>query len=300
MPLSQAQIQNRAVWVEYLANTPAEFSASSRAFEQRLRQEISSQGLEVLIGHLAFCGVIPEGYTHDSSQEKLYSKYTDILLGLAFEQLGLTSLVLSERGDAADVECVAPTWSFVADAKAFRLSRTAKNQKDFKIAALHTWKRGKPFAMVVCPLFQLPSSKSQIYQQASSLSVCIFSYSHLIVLLRMVQNSSAESAQNLLYQIFQMVQTINPSKDAFLYWQGINTLMYTITPELWQLEKENSAQALEVLKAEAQTFLAAERERILRLTRTEAVSELLKAGNIESRAKVIAGVLENRLFEVAT
>jgi hypothetical protein len=43
--------------------------------------------------------------------------------------------------------------SAIADAKAFRLSRTAKNQKDFKIQAMDSWKRGKPFAMVVCPIY---------------------------------------------------------------------------------------------------------------------------------------------------
>ncbi len=73
-------------------------------------------------------------------------------------------------------------YSFVADAKVFRLSRTAKNQKDFKIQAMDNWKFGKPFAMVVCPLYQIPSKNSQIYQQASARNVCIFSYSHLAVL----------------------------------------------------------------------------------------------------------------------
>jgi hypothetical protein len=168
MSLSQAQIQTRAIWVEYLANPQVDFASACNTIEQRLRQEVEIQGMDALIGHLAFCGVIPEGYVHDSSQEKLYSKYTDILLALGFEHLGLNCAVLSERADAADVECVAPDWGFVADAKAMRLSRTAKNQKDFKIAAMHTWKRGKPFAMVVCPLFQLPTSQSQIYQQALS------------------------------------------------------------------------------------------------------------------------------------
>ena len=54
----------------------------------------------------------------------------------------LKSLVLSERGDADDVEDFAKQYSFVADAKAFRLSRTAKNQKYFKIQAMDNWKKG--------------------------------------------------------------------------------------------------------------------------------------------------------------
>jgi hypothetical protein len=298
MSLSQAQMQNRTTWVKLLAQAPSDFAAANTKIEQHLRQEINGQGLDALVGHLACCGVIPEGYAHDSSQEKLYSKYTDMLLAIGFEQLGLTCHVLSERGDAADVECVAVNWGFVADAKAMRLSRTAKNQKDFKIAAMHTWKRGKPFAMVVCPLFQLPSSQSQIYQQASSLGVCIFSFSHLIVLLQIAQHSGAETAQRLLHEIFTRIDAINPSKDANSYWQTINGVLYQVAPEFWRTEKVASAQALAFLKDEAQTFLAKERERIMRLTRAEAVKELLKSSNIDSRSKVIAGVTQNRLFEV--
>ena len=110
-------------------------------------------GSSRLIDHLRLCGNIPEEFQHDSSEEKLYSKNTDVLLSFAYKDMGLKSLVLSERGDSADVEAIAKQYSFVADAKAFRLSRTAKNQKDFKIQALDNWKKGKPHAMVYCPLF---------------------------------------------------------------------------------------------------------------------------------------------------
>jgi len=44
------------------------------------------------------------------------------------------------------------------------------------------WKRGKPYAMVVCPIYQLPRKTSQIYQQAIARNVCIFTYSHLAML----------------------------------------------------------------------------------------------------------------------
>lgn len=71
-----------------------------------------------------------------------YSKYTDCLLSLTYKALGLKSLVIKERADVADVEAFGKDYSFVADAKAFRLSRTAKNQKDFKVQAMHRWKRG--------------------------------------------------------------------------------------------------------------------------------------------------------------
>ena len=125
------------------------------------------------------------------------------LLAHAFQSIGLTSLILTERADSADVEAVAANYSLVADAKAFRLSRTAKNQKDFKIEALHGWKRGKPHAMVVCPIYQLPTRTSQIYQQAITRNVCIFSYSHLAVLVEFSNLVGKKQAQDLLFKILK-------------------------------------------------------------------------------------------------
>ena len=67
-------------------------------------------------------------------KEKLFSKASDAVLSRAFREIGLKSTVLKERGDSADVlaESLFHGYTLVADAKAFRMSRTAKNQKDFK------------------------------------------------------------------------------------------------------------------------------------------------------------------------
>ncbi len=158
--ISEAQVNNRKSWIDKISKLSGDFGADSDKVEQEMSQEIGSKGMDALLGHLRLCGAIPEQYGHDSSEEKLYSKYTDVVLSKSYEAIGLTSLVLAERADAADVECVAEDYSFVADAKAFRLSRTAKNQKDFKVEAMNGWKRGKPYAMVVCPIYQLPSRTS--------------------------------------------------------------------------------------------------------------------------------------------
>lgn len=76
-------------------------------------------------------GIIPEFIAHDSTEEKLFSKASDIVLARAFRELGLNSWVLHERADSADViaESKIYGYTFVADAKAFRLSRTAKNSE---------------------------------------------------------------------------------------------------------------------------------------------------------------------------
>ena len=102
------------------------------------------------INTLRQIGTIPESITHDSTEEKLFSKASDIVLSRAFRELGLKSVVLKERGDSADVlaESKIFSYTFVADAKSFRLSRTAKNQKDFKISALSSWRKDNDYAVL--------------------------------------------------------------------------------------------------------------------------------------------------------
>ena len=100
-------------------------------------------------GILSQIGTIPESIPHDSTEEKLFSKASDIILSRAFMELGLKSAVLRERGDSADViaESIIFGYTLAADAKSFRLSRTAKNQKDFKISALSVWRKDNDYAV---------------------------------------------------------------------------------------------------------------------------------------------------------
>ncbi len=182
--ITQEQIDSRSYWIDEISRISGDFGVNAEKVEVEINKEIQDKGIDALLGHLRLCGAIPENYGHDTSEEKLYSKYTDVVIHEAYKTIGFNSLVLKERADAADVECVNNEYSFVADAKAFRLSRTAKNQKDFKVQAMDGWKHGKPYAMVVCPAYQLPIRASQIYQQAGAKAVCIGTYTHLAVFSR--------------------------------------------------------------------------------------------------------------------
>jgi type II restriction enzyme len=299
--ISEQSIKRRAYWVKEIQKLSGNFADDSERLEQELEQEITTQGVPALIDHLRLCGNIPECYGHDTSEEKLYSKYTDALLSLSFKMLGLKSLVLKERADAADVEAFAEDYSFVADAKVFRLSRTAKNQKDFKVQAMDGWKRGKPFAMVVCPIYQLPNTSSQIYQQATTRNVCIFTYSHLALLLTYSEHAGSAKVQRLLQQIFQTIPAMNPSKNAVDYWLAINKAILSFSkklPSLWKAEKEATTESVAIGKEEALIFLAQEREKIMRLSHQEALKELLKVHKIDSRMKTISSVTDNGLFSI--
>jgi hypothetical protein len=299
--LSQS-ISRRARWIDEIVQISGRFGDDTSRIEIELQQEVSADGSQALLDHLRMAGCIPECYDHDSSEEKLYSKYTDVLLAATFRYLGLNSVVLSERGDSADVEAASPEYSFVADAKAFRMSRTAKNQKDFKVEAMHVWKRGKPFAIIVCPIYQLPRNSSQIYQQAISRTVCIFTYSHLSILVKLAQAKSAAVALDVLNQVLRATDPLNPSKDAMAYWFQINKVMLqsdVCVPELWKDEKIANLESIAAAKEEALTALAQERSRILQMTHQQAINALVRDKNIDGRIQVISAVADNEIMTIS-
>ncbi len=147
--ITKKQIEDRNYWIDKLYNSGNNFSFNVEKIETDINQEIQKKGISCLLGHLRMCGAVPEKYHHVTTEEKLYSKYTDIIISEAYKALGFDSLVIRKRADVADVECLTDDYSFVADAKAFRISRTAKNQKDFKVRAMDNWKHGKPLRLKI-------------------------------------------------------------------------------------------------------------------------------------------------------
>ncbi|MBR4986410.1 MAG: HindIII family type II restriction endonuclease, partial [Proteobacteria bacterium] len=148
-------------------------------------------------------GCIPECIQIDSSAEKLYSKASEIVLARCFQELGLASQVIKIRSNCADVIARSRhhNYSLVADAKSFRLSRTAKNQKDFKVESMVSWKGDNDYAVLACPYFQYPRKASQIYTQALDGNVLLFSWEHLSFL---IKNSIIENESRNLVSIWNM------------------------------------------------------------------------------------------------
>ena len=157
------------------------FEEMSKSLERRINAGSKAEFLELL----REIGTIPERIDHDSTEEKLFSKASDAALSRALREIGLKSVVLRERGDSADVLAESPAhgYALVADAKAFRLSRTAKDQKDFKIPALSGWKKGADYAVLCAPYFQYPGKNSQIYAQSLDYQVALLSWEHFIFLI---------------------------------------------------------------------------------------------------------------------
>jgi hypothetical protein len=293
--------KRRAYWVTELEKLSGSFGSDSAKMLSELQAEIARDGLDALLDHLRVCGAMPEQYGHDSSAEKLYSKYTDAVISEALNALGLRSTVITARADAADVQALASNYSLVADAKAFRLSRTAKNQKDFKIQAMDGWRNALDYAVVVCPIYQLPGTTSQIYQQAIARNVCILSYSHLAALVALSREKSPRVGQQGLHRMLQSVSELNPGKNARDYWQGINKALLVSLGKnvaLWTEEKKTSLEGLQVVKDEALGYLRYERKRLLGLSHTQALAELLQSVGLDSRIAMIEKIQHSTLLGV--
>jgi len=172
-----------------------------------LKEMIFRVNLNDLKSIITEVGVIPENIGHDSTEEKLFSKATDIVLAKTLQELGLNASVNKERANCADVVAKSNIhgYTLVGDAKAFRLSRTAKNQKDFKVKSMVDWKGDNDYSVLVCPFYQYPKSNSQIYGQALDNNVCLLSWEHLLLLL---ENNLKESNKINLSKIWNISDTL--------------------------------------------------------------------------------------------
>ncbi|MDR2734813.1 MAG: HindIII family type II restriction endonuclease [Spirochaetota bacterium] len=163
---------------------------------------------EEIIPIITEIGSIPEDIGHDSSEEKLYAKVSDMVLAKCFQELGLRSSVNKERSNCADVAAKSQfhNYSLVGNAKSFRLSRTAKNQKDFKVKSMADWRGDNDYSVLVCPYYQYPKTKSQIFGQALGDNITLFSWEYLSILL---ENNICEDAKTNISNLWNISSTIS-------------------------------------------------------------------------------------------
>lgn len=248
---------------------------------EQLERELASCTLDEIIEHINYAGVIPECFGHDSTEEKVYAKYCDALFARALRELGLDAQAIDARSDAADVEAKAPGYTLVGDAKAFRLSRTAKNQKDFKVEALNQWRKGADYACLLAPLYQYPNKNSQIYDQAIRYNVTLLSYTHLAFLLRHRENIKE------LQPLWEVGKNLGSGKSASEYWDTILKIVLTITGtsiKNWKRAVDDTLKFLAKQVDEQQEFWKKEKKRITSLNHKEAIEELIK--NLKINKKI--------------
>ncbi len=247
--------------------------------EERVNQFSNDQLKEALLE----CGVIPEMFDQNSSEEKLWAKYCDILLSLAFSEIGLSAHVLRARGNSADVFVDGKTYTLVSDGKAFRLSRTAKNQKDFKISALNDWRKKDTYACLVAPLPQYPNTSSQIYSQAVSHNVTLLSYTHLLFL---VEHATGK----VLEDLWKIASSLQSDGEAQTYWNKLDQVVADLCGQPKQELERTKQLEIAKMKELGQEGISYWREKIngyQSLTQEQAIKQLIKSEKIESKIKTI-------------
>ncbi len=103
----------------------------------------------------------------------------------------------------------------------------------------------------------------------------------------------------LVHEVFRTVDSMNPSKDANLYWQAVNRKILDFDDKIvaiWKEEKQASVESIQISRNEALGFLASERDRIMRLTKEQAIKEVLKASKLDNRIRTIRSVVDNDLL----
>lgn len=262
---------------------------------QKIIKHTNILSLEDLINIIENIHVIPEALPHDSTAEKLYAKLSDAIVSKAFTELGLTSRVVTERADVADVIANSPlhNYSLVADSKVFRLSRTAKNQKDFKVESLSRWRYDNDFAVLIAPLYQYPSNKSQIYNQSLEHGVALITFEHLSFLLK---NNIVESGDICLKNLFSFPSIVSENikhserKMAAPLFKELDSVVRNISASQ-QIDIDNHINDfLTSLSKRAKLeikYWKSELVRINNLSREEAIEELIKATKINNKIQVI-------------
>ncbi|MBR4449645.1 MAG: HindIII family type II restriction endonuclease [Treponema sp.] len=285
-------------------NKILEFSDNGSFKEQTKKvieyvDSLSDNDIKIIVKEI---GTIPECIKASSSEEKLFSKSSDVILARCFRMLGLKSKAVAERADSADViaESLYHKYSLVADAKCFRMSRTAKNQKDFKVAALSNWRGGEnEYAVLVSPYFQYPKSESQIYKTALDDNVCLFAWEHISILL---DNNISENENFSLETIWNSSSMlVRDSKISYenakcCFLPKINSFVAKkLGMDISSFLKLLNEQKLIIVKRGSLELAYCENkiEEIKKYTHEQAISELIKETKLEERIAVINSYLSS-------
>ncbi|KJR42747.1 type II restriction endonuclease HindIII [Candidatus Magnetoovum chiemensis] len=253
---------------------------------------IGKDELKALINEI---GTIHEDIEHDSSEEKLYAKTADILLARALHELGINASINKERANCADVTGKSSIhgYSLIGDAKAFRLSRTAKNQKDFKVKSMIDLKGDHNYAILVCPFYQYPKSSSQIYGQALDSNVCLLSWEHIAFLLDMnIEESKSINLSvvwNISERLGESVTIKDKNKNMNFHQKGNKLICSDLSIDYEKMISYfNSSKSAIVHRGEEEIEFWEKRIEIITLySKEEAIKELILALKLKEKINVI-------------
>lgn len=270
------------------------FTAASNSLKEKVFALDKTDTLELI----SQIGAIPEDIGHDSTEEKLYTKASDIILAKSLLDLNLEVKVLTQRADCADIVAQSHyhSYSLVGDAKAFRLSRTARNTKDYKVNSMSVWRGDSDYSVLVCPYFQYPKKNSQIYKEALSGNVALFSWEYLYILLKEgIRESSSVNISSLWNQseIISKTTTVSDSKNCFLSQQNANIAKIIKIDIAEFYHYFNILRNIIVKRGLTEIqYYEQEIERVKQLDREEAIAELLKCMKFNGKIETIKNFID--------
>ena len=255
---------------------------------------IEALAADRLLDLLAEAGFIPEHYEHDSSEEKVYAKAMDWLVAAALGRLGYDVSVLDERANAADVlaRCLNGSENTVAlDAKAFRLSRTALNPKDYKIEALSTWRKDEKYAALVGPIIGFPEGQSRLYSEAVKFDVTLLTFSHLRFLLEHGV-AGCEPMERIWQATTESREAGIDVSEATAYWQLVDTEVCQVASaslDDWKKARRTYLDALLRVADQQIAYFNAEREKLEDLPKEALLGIAVGALRFDAKIRQISG-----------
>lgn len=282
--------------IQIINKTSSIPSSDFKEATAQLEKYIFKLNREKLLDVLSQIGTIPESIVADSSEEKIYSKASDIVLAKALRTLGLKSAVNTERSDAADVTAeskMGHRYSLVADSKCFRASRTARNQKDYKIPSLSAWRGAShDYALLVAPHFQYPAKSSQIYADALDKGVCLISWEQLCILISKNVTETKSFSLSIIWSAPEKIsrdRTISNKKDTLIpRIDGYCIKAIGIKEkEYYKLLCGKYTKIIDKRCEEGIVYWDTEAARLKGLSRKAAIAELLKTSKISAKQTTI-------------
>lgn len=212
---------NRLELIEYIKKLASEKDFDNAAEDLKNLVCSFDNNPELFIQNFIRSAIIPELFDHDSTEEKLYAKYLDVLLAKFFELFGFNTEIVKRRGNEPDViiKLSNNKKEAVGDAKGARFSRTAINPKDLKIDSLRGWasQHGAPYAILLFPLLHLPQ-ESQIYNKLVEHKVLLITFEDIGIILKYFLINKVEIKQNDIVNLLNcedIPSTINKYRDKY-------------------------------------------------------------------------------------
>lgn len=180
-----------------------------------------------------------------------------------------------------------------------RLSDLAERPETQKTIKSIQWQCGGgdgEYSVLVCPYFQYPKSSSQIYKEALSGNVALFSWEYLYILLKEgIRESPSVNISELWNQsnIISKTTTVANSKRCFLPQQNHNIAEFLKLSLSKFYEYFAIVKNILVERGNAEIhYYEQEIERVKHLEREEAIAELLRTMKLDNKIATIKGFID--------